>query len=172
MAKAEDDLDDRAVILQSREQSLQQKLARAEREGIAIESNIQQLAIIPKSPSDDDEQSRQELLQEVRYQKASNEAFRKACEEAVSQLSYERTGHKIRGTKAKDHSNALAGIINPTGGEIRVNLDIVDTWAENSSFAGAGIINNFDFSTVSQNSSQVLKTRSSSGQMGNNEALS
>ncbi len=78
--------------------------------------------------------------------------------------------HQI--AKAKNHSNALAGIINPTGGEIKVNLDIVDTWAENSSFAGAGIINNFDFTTVSQNNNQVLKTGSSSGQTGDKEALS
>ncbi|KAL9106324.1 MAG: hypothetical protein Q9227_008660 [Pyrenula ochraceoflavens] len=148
LTETEDDPDERALLLKQREQSLQQKIIRGEREEAAVEKSVQHFASIPESLEDVNEQSKQDLLEEVRYQRASNEIF---C--------------GIRGTRAKDYSKAAAGVINPTGREAKVHLDITDTCAENWSFAGAGIINNFDFNPMAQKRDQVFNAGSTAGKM-------
>ena len=67
------------------------------------------------------------------------------CEEALSRTVYERTGQKIKGVKATDHSSALAGIINTLGEELKIAQDISDVTATNRSFAAAGVIRNLSF---------------------------
>ena len=89
--------------------------------------------------------SRQELLEEIRQQKASNDTFRKICEEALSRTTYERRGQKIKGVRATNDSSALAGFINTSGEESKIEQDISDVTANNRSFAGAGVIRNLDF---------------------------
>ena len=145
-AKREDDPDVKAVLLLSREVALQKDVLRADQDRLAIEQNLLQLANqVSSQLSVREAESRDELLQEVRRQAISNELWRKACDEAIAQLSQERTGHKIKGTIARDNSNALAGMFNVSGEAARMRLDISDTVAEGSSFAGAGVFNGFDF---------------------------
>lgn len=148
IAKAEEDYSDKALLLQSREQSLQLKLAKAEADRSAIEAKLQEMTNIPETSSNNDLEGKQELLEELQHQKGASQFFSEICEEAISQLAFERTGHKIHGTKAKDNSTALAGIFNASSEAGKASLDISSTWAENSSFAGAGIFNNFDFKSV------------------------
>jgi hypothetical protein len=71
--------------------------------------------------------------------------FGKMCEEAISRTVYERTGQKIKGIKATDHSSPLAGSINTSGEEPKIDQDISDVTGDNRSFAGAGVIKNLDF---------------------------
>ena len=149
------------MVLRPRENLVGQKLSRAESEGAMIESTVQRLSDTANDPLEDEEQSRDDLIEELRYQKASNEAFRKACEEAILQLSNGRTGHTIRNTKAINHSHALAGAINTINGSSHVRLDISNTTAEDWSFAGAGIINNLDLSSVLSNNNQNTRAKMS-----------
>ena len=88
--------------------------------------------------------SRQELVQEIRQQQASNETFRKICEEILSRTVYDCTGQKIKGIKASEDSTAVAGFINTSGEELKIEQDICVT-ADKRSFAGADVIKNMNF---------------------------
>ena len=121
------------MMLQQNENVLQKEIARVDGQGTEMKT-FQEL-----------EQNRQELLREIRQQQASNDTLRKICEDAISRTINERTGQKIKGVKATDHSSALAGFINTSGEELRVDQDISDVNAHNKSFAGAGVIKGLDF---------------------------
>ena len=133
-------------ILKANEAELQQELSRAGTEMVQIEHSLQQLTVGGSAESDkESEQSKQELLQELKQQQASNITYREMCEEALSATVYERTGQKIKGVKATNNSSALAGFINTSGEGLKINQDISDVTADNRSFAGAGVINGMDF---------------------------
>jgi hypothetical protein len=133
-------------ILKVNEAELQQELSRAGIETVHIEHSLQQLTTAGSTESDkESEQSKQELLQELKQQQASNITFREMCEEALSATVYQRTGQKIKGVKATNDSSALAGFINASGEELKISQDISDVTADNRSFAGAGVINGIDF---------------------------
>jgi hypothetical protein len=121
--------------------SFSKEIARADRQRTEIESSLEQPLVGESTRlSGESEQRRQELLQEIRQQQASNNALRKMCEEALSRTVYERTGQKIKGVKATDDSSALAGFVNTSGGESKIDQDISDITAHNRSFAAARII--------------------------------
>ena len=67
------------------------------------------------------------------------------CEEALSKTVYERTGQKIKAVRATNNSSALAGFINISEEESKIDQDISDITADNRSFAAAGVIKNLDF---------------------------
>jgi hypothetical protein len=134
------------TMLKQNETVLHQEIARADGQKMDIESTLQQLSVGDRTQlSGESEQSRQDLLQEFRQQQASNDAFRKMCEEALSRTVYERTGQKIKGVRATNYSSALAGFINTSGEESNIDQDISDVTADNRSVAVAGVIKNFDF---------------------------
>lgn len=134
------------MMLQQNEAILQQKITQADSERTAIESSLQQLSAGGSTqPSEESEQSRQELLQEIGQQQISNDTFWKMCEEALSRTVYERTGQKIKGVKATNYSAALTGFINTSGEESKIDQDISDVTADNWSVAAAGVIKNMDF---------------------------
>ena len=137
------------MMLKQNESVLQREMARANGERAEIESAMQQLSVTDDTyRSEESEQSRRELLQEIRQQVASNDAFRKICEEAISTTVFKRTGQKIKGIKATDHSTAVAGFMNTSGEETKINQDISDVTAGNRSFAGAGLFKNLDFADL------------------------
>jgi hypothetical protein len=85
-------------------------------ETAGIECSLQQLSVGASTElSKESEQSRQELLEEIRKQQASNDTFRKMCEEALSRTVYERTGQEIKGVKATNYSSSWTGFINMSG---------------------------------------------------------
>jgi hypothetical protein len=134
------------MILQQNETVLRREIARAGSEQPAIENSLQQLSVGGSIQlSEESEQSRQELLQEMRQQQISNDTFRKMGEEALSRTVYERTGQKIKGVKATNSSAALAGFINTSGEELKIDQDISDVTADNWSIAAAGVMKNVDF---------------------------
>lgn len=111
-----------------------------------IEHGLQQLTVGRSTKSDEEsEQIKQELLQELKHQQASNIHFREMCEQALSTTVYERTGQKIKCVKATNDSSALAGFINTSGEDLKINQNISDVTADNRSFAAAGVIKNLDF---------------------------
>lgn len=113
---------------------------------VQIEQSLQQLAVSGSTELDKDfEQSKQELLQELKKQQASNITFQQMCKEALSVTVYERTGQKIKGIKATNNSSALAGFINVSKEGLKINQDISDVTADNRSFAAAGVIENINF---------------------------
>jgi vacuolar-type H+-ATPase subunit E/Vma4 len=112
---------------------------------VEIKHSLQQLTSGGGNENEESEQSRQELLQELKRQQAANTVFREMCEEALSRTVFERTGQKIKGIKATQDSSALAGFINASGEELKINQDISDVTADNRSFAAAGVIKNLDF---------------------------
>jgi hypothetical protein len=91
------------------------------------------------------EQSRQKVLQELGQQQVAINILKDICEEALSHTVFERTGQKIKGIKATNNSSALAGFINTSGEESRIDQDISDVTADNWSIAAAGVIKNMDF---------------------------
>jgi hypothetical protein len=134
------------MMLQQNETVLQRETERAASETVEIERSLQQLSVGASTElSEESEQSRQELLKEIRKQQASNDTFRKMCEEALSRTVYERTGQKITGVKATNYSSALAGFINTSGEESKINQDISGVIADNWSVAVIGVIKNLDF---------------------------
>src|SRR4051794_12954900 len=104
------------MMLQQNEAVIRREILRAEIERSAIESSLQQLSISITQPNEEAERSRQ-LLEEIRQRKASNDTFRKMCEEALSQTAYERTRQKIKGVRATNDSSAWAGFVNTSGEE-------------------------------------------------------
>ncbi len=137
------------MMLQQNETVLQREIVRADSERPAIESSLQQLSVGGSIQlSEESEQSRQELLQEIRQQQISNDTFRKMCEESLSRTFYERTGLKVKGVKATNHSAALTGFINTSGEELKIDQDISDVTADNWSIATAGVIKNVDFKNL------------------------
>lgn len=134
------------MILQQNEAVLQQQAARVGSQTTEIERSLQQLSVGGSTElSEESEQSRQELLQEIRHQQISNSTFREMCQEALSRTVYERTGQNIRGVKATNHSSALTGFINTSGEELKIDQDISDVTADHWSVAVAGVIKNLDF---------------------------
>ena len=67
------------------------------------------------------------------------------CKEALSKIEYERMGQKIKGVKATNSSSALAGFINTSGEELKIDQNISDVTADSQSIAVAGVIKNVDF---------------------------
>jgi hypothetical protein len=99
----------------------------------------------PVLQDQESEQSRQKVLQELGRQQVAINILQEVCEEALSHTVFERTGQKIRGVKATKNSSALAGYVNTSGEESRIDQDISDATADNWSVAAAGVIKNMDF---------------------------
>ena len=134
------------MMLQQREAVLEREIARADTQMTEIESRLQQLSVGSSTqPSEESEQSRKELLWEIRQQQASNDTLRKMCEKALTRAMYERTRQKIKGVKANNDSSALAGFINASGEETKIDQDISDVSADNRSVAVAGVIKGLNF---------------------------
>lgn len=137
------------MILQQNEVILRQQIVQADNETAELERSLHQITFDGNTaPNEESEQSRKELLEELKKQQASNAILRDMCEEALSQTVYKRTGQKIKGVKATNNSSALAGFINTSGEESRIDQDISDVTADNWSFAAAGVIKNIDFNDI------------------------
>jgi len=140
------------LMLQQNEVVVRKQIAQADTETAEIDRSVQQLTLSDSGElghvsrqSEESEQSKQELLQELGKQQAANNAFKEMCEEALSKTIYQRTGQKIKGVKATNNSSALTGFINTSGEELRIDQDITDVSADNRSIAVAGVIKNLDF---------------------------
>jgi hypothetical protein len=134
------------LMLQQNEAVLQREIVQADSQTTEIDRSLQQLSISSSTElSKASEQGRQELIQEIRQQQVSNNTLRKMCDEALSRTVYERTGQKIKGVKATNHSSALTGFINTSGEESGIDQDISDVTADNWSISVAGVIKNVDF---------------------------
>ncbi|GAM44150.1 hypothetical protein TCE0_060r19549 [Talaromyces pinophilus] len=134
------------IMLRQNETLLQQEIFRGDRQRAEIELSLQQVEVSDNCQQNgDSEQSRNELLQEIRQQQASHDAFRITCEEELSRTVYERTGQKIKGVKATTHSSSLAGFINASRDELMIDQDISDVTADNWSVAAAGVIKDLNF---------------------------
>ena len=139
-------------MLKSNELSLDKEKTRANRELVAIESSLNQLSIgIRDEVNEESKRNLEQLLEEMQEQKASNEVFRKTCEEALLKTKNIHSGieQEIENTKADNNSRAVAGLIN-TPGEVRnIKQNISGTSASGGSFAGSGIIYGQDLSIPS-----------------------
>ena len=139
-------------MLKSHELRLNEEKARANRELAARESALKQLTInIRDEVNEESRRNLEPLLEELQEQKASNEVFRKTCEEVSfkTKIVYDEIQQEIKSTKADNNSRAVAGLIN-TSGEVRnIKQNISDTSAGGGSFAGAGIIQGVDLSIPS-----------------------
>ena len=139
-------------ILKSNELRLDEEKARANHELAAIESSLKQLSVnIRDEVNEESKRNLEQLLEELQEQKASNEVFRKTCEEALLKTKSIHDGieQEIKNTKAENNSRAVAGLIN-TPGEVRnIRQNISDTSARGGSFAGAGLLQVLDLSIPS-----------------------
>ena len=136
-------------MLKGNEELLNREKDRADRELVAIESSMKQILVsIRDEVNEELKRNLEQLLEEIQGQKASNEFFRKTCEEALLKTKNIHDGieQDIKETKADNSSKAIAGLIN-TSGEVRnIKQIISDTSAERGGFAGAGIIHGLDLS--------------------------
>jgi hypothetical protein len=138
------------MILKHHEGFVQQQITQANTETAEVECSMQQLTAGGGKLSlilqdQESEQSRQKVLQELRQQQAAINILKEICEEALSHTVFERTGQKIKGVKATNNSSALAGFINTSGEESKIDQDISDVTADNWSIAAAGVMKNIDF---------------------------
>jgi len=139
-------------MLKSNEVRLDKEKARANRELAAIESSLKQLSVsIRDEVNEESKRNLEQLLEEMQEQKASNEVFRKTCEEALLKTKNIHGGieQEIKNTKADNNSRAVAGLINTSGEVRKIKQNISDTSAGGGSFAGAGIIQGLDLSIPS-----------------------
>ena len=90
----------------------------------------------------------------MQEEKASNEVFRKTCEEALLKTKniHNKIEQEIKNTKADNNSKALAGLINTPGEFRNIKQNVSDTSAGRGSFAGAGIIHGMNLSLLSSRS--------------------
>ena len=139
-------------MLKSNKLRLDEEKARANRELVAIESSLKQLSVsIRDEVNEESKRNLEQLLEEMQEQKASNEVFRKTCEEALLKTKNIHDGieQEIKNTKADNNSRAVAGLIN-TPGEVRnIKQNISGTSASGGSFAGSRIIYGQDLSIPS-----------------------
>lgn len=138
------------MMLQQNEVVVRQQFVHADTETAEIDRSVQQLTLNSEpnrvsQQSEESEQSRQELLQELGRQQAANNVFKEMCEEALSKTIHQRTGQKIKGVKATNYSSALAGFINTSAEESRIAQDITEVSADNRGIAVAGVIKNLNF---------------------------
>ena len=126
---------------------LRNEIIGADNELPAVESSLARISVRDNNPqAAKDDQSRDELLAEMRHQQASNTSFRRACEEALSETHYKQTGQRIKNVRATDDSAAFVGDVNVSGHDIKGDQDISDISASNRSVAAVGRIGNVDFS--------------------------
>lgn len=139
-------------MLQQNEIVIRQQLGRASTATVELERSIQQLkparntrlgSITQRGKVSDE--SRQALLHELACQNSANNTLKAVCEEAISTTVFERTGQKIKGVKATNHSSAIAGFINASEQTARIKQDISDISAQDWSFAFAGVMDSVDF---------------------------
>ena len=136
-------------MLTGNEELLNREKDRADRELATIEGSLRQLCVsVRDEVNKESKRSLEQLLEEMQEEKASNELFRKTCEEALLKTNniHDRIEQEIKETKADNSSKAVAGLIN-TSGEVRnIKQIISDTSAKRGSFAGTGIIHGLDLS--------------------------
>lgn len=130
-------------MLKQFEVNLQQTIAQMANESTVL---VQQEQAVTHTDEADEE--RNDFLEEIRQQRATSEALLKTSEEALRRTVNKRTGQKIKGLKATNHSIALAGVINAPGQEVTIVQDISDVSADGYGIAIAGVVNNLDFSTL------------------------
>ncbi|KAF2016554.1 hypothetical protein BU24DRAFT_422914 [Aaosphaeria arxii CBS 175.79] len=142
----------RDMMLRQNEVVIREQVVQADAEANEIQSTIEQLTVgtssklsLKAQSSAELEHSRQEVFQELGRQQDANNILRELCEEALSQTVHERTGQKIKGVYATNNSSALAGFINTSEQESRIDQDISDVVADNWSLAVAGVVKNIDF---------------------------
>ncbi|KAF2022976.1 hypothetical protein EK21DRAFT_105536 [Setomelanomma holmii] len=138
------------MMLKYHEGVVRQQITQANTETAEVECSMQQLTarggeLSPVLQDQESEQTRQKVLQELGQQQVAINILKEICEEALSHTVFERTGQKIKGVKATNNSSALAGFINTSGEESRIDQDILDVTADNWSIAAAGVIKNMDF---------------------------
>ena len=139
-------------ILKDNKKLLNKEKDRADRELAAIESSLKQLSVsIQDEVNEESKRNLEQLLEEMQEEKASNEFFRKTCEEAFSKTKsiHNKIDQDIKNTKADDNSKAIAGLINTSGDIRKIKQNISDTSATGGSFAGAGIIHGINLSLPS-----------------------
>lgn len=96
------------MMLNQNEITLRKGIGRADGERAETERTLSQISISDCNRlSDESEQSRRELLQEIRQQQALNDVFRRMCEEALAITVSERTRHKADGVQKTNYSPAL-----------------------------------------------------------------
>ena len=139
-------------MLKGNDELLGSEKDRANHELAVIESSWKQLCVsIRDEVNEGSKLNLEQLLEEMQEEKASNEFFRKTCEEALLKTKNIHDGieQEIKNTKADNYSKAVAGLIN-TSGEVRnIKQNISETDAKGGSFAGAGIIDGLDLSIPS-----------------------
>ncbi|KAK3177894.1 hypothetical protein OEA41_000026 [Lepraria neglecta] len=117
-------------ILKGNKELLNREKDRADRELAAIESSLQQLSVsIRDEVNKESKQNLEQLLEEIQEEKASNEFFRKTCEEALLKTKniHNRIEQEIKNTKADNNSKAVAGLINTSGEARNIKQNISDT---------------------------------------------
>ena len=138
-------------ILEANRADFEQELARASTEMVHIEQNLRRHAVIGSSTdqSDESEQSRLELLQELQRQQAANALLHSMCEEAISQTINQHSGQNIKRVTATNDGVALTGIFNvPPGEHSRIRQDISDVNADTKGFVIAGWANDVNINDM------------------------
>ena len=136
-------------MLKGNEELLSREKDQADRDLIAIESSIKQILVSTRDEVNEElKRNLEQLSEEIQGQKASNEFFRKTCEEALLKTKNIHNGieQEIKQTKADNSSKAVAGLINTSGEVWNIKQIISDTSAERGSFVGAGIVHGLDLS--------------------------
>ncbi|KAH7014041.1 hypothetical protein B0J12DRAFT_790806 [Macrophomina phaseolina] len=111
---------------------VQEQLVRADNDAAGIERSLQRLTVEGNSElshgseqSKESEQSRQELLEELKNQQAANAALKQICEEVRSKTKSERTGQTIKDVKATRDSLIAVGFMNTSAKESGVEKQYI-----------------------------------------------
>lgn len=137
------------LMLRRHQAFLNKEKARANRELVAIESFLEQLSVTIQHEVDEElKESLQQLLEEMKKQKASNEILRKTIEEALlmTKIAEDEIQLDVKDTTEDNSSKAVPGLIDTCGEFRNVRVNISGTTATNGSFVAAGILQNVDLS--------------------------
>ncbi|KAH8889899.1 hypothetical protein GQ53DRAFT_842471 [Thozetella sp. PMI_491] len=133
----------REVMLRQNEVIIAREIARADEQRTTIENGLRQISTVcDTEPDEESIKSSKDLRRELRHQQASNDAFRKACEEAHSKTVSEQ---KIRAVRVATSGVALVGFINTSAEGVGIRQDISDIIAESSGVAVVGVAKDVNF---------------------------
>jgi hypothetical protein len=134
----------KVMMLAGKEKEIKQQGKIVDEQIAVTETQLEQLASTSNDQGQENEQSRLELIDNIKQQRNLLYQYRQMCEEAQSKIHCEHTGQNIKRVTLSGKSNLLVGIINADGEELNIKQNIEDVSAKDDSVGVVGIARNID----------------------------
>jgi hypothetical protein len=140
--------------LRTKEIELARAIIETDKEASEVDMKLQNLSIAASINEDKDDQTtsdRIRVIEQLKDQRASLSASRKAFEGLVSEAHHTRTGQRISHVNMRDGGKLLVGLINTDGGEGQAVQEIHDINAQRGGMGIVGIAKGVDINGFFKN---------------------